>query len=162
MANHSPTTKTGDLVITRTFDAPRALVWKAWTDPQHVMRWWGPAEFTAPAAQIDLRVGGKYLFCMKSAEAEYWNAGTYLELVPPERLVYNDTLSDSLGNPVPGSYYGMEGDVVSYMMVTVTLEDVGGKTRMTIRHRLPDSEPLIPQMYEGWNGSFDKLAASLK
>jgi uncharacterized protein YndB with AHSA1/START domain len=155
------TAKTGDLVITRVFDAPRELVWKAWTTPEHLMRWWGPSEFGSPAASVDLRVGGKYLLCMKSATEEYWNTGEYLEITPPERLVYRDTLSDPQGSPVPGSYYGMEGDNISYMTVTVTFEDLGGRTRMTIRHRLPESEPLIPLMYAGWNGSFDKLAASL-
>lgn len=54
-----------DIVITRVFDAPRELVWKAWTDPEHLMRWWGPKEFTSPACKVDLRVGGKYVFCMR-------------------------------------------------------------------------------------------------
>lgn len=61
-------TEARELVITRIFAAPRKLVWKAWTNPEHLMRWWGPKDFTSPACKIDLRVGGKYLFCMRSKE----------------------------------------------------------------------------------------------
>src|SRR5437762_2014697 len=60
------------MVITRVFDAPRALVWKAWTDPQYVMQWWGPKGFTAPFCKIDFRVGGKFLCCMKSPDGQEW------------------------------------------------------------------------------------------
>src|ERR1700704_4147210 len=71
------------MVITRVFDAPRALVWKAWTDPQYVMQWWGPKGFTAPFCKIDFRVGGKFLCCMKSPDGqEGWNGGEYHEIVP--------------------------------------------------------------------------------
>ena len=58
--------ETERMVVTRIFDAPRELVWKAWTDPQYVMQWWGPKGFTAPVCKIDFRVGGKFLCCMRS------------------------------------------------------------------------------------------------
>ena len=58
------------MVITRIFDAPRALVWKAWTDPQYVMQWWGPKGFTSPVCKIDFGVGGKFLFCMKTPDGQ--------------------------------------------------------------------------------------------
>ena len=71
------------MVITRIFDAPRELVWKAWTDPKYVMQWWGPKGFTAPVCQMDFRVGGKFLCCMKTPDGqEFWNAGEYHEIVP--------------------------------------------------------------------------------
>src|SRR6266404_6301667 len=74
----------------RVFDAPRALVWKAWTDPQYVMQWWGPKGFTAPFCKIDFRVGGKFLCCMKSPDGqEGWNGGEYHEIVPHEKIVYS-------------------------------------------------------------------------
>jgi len=147
-----------ELVITRLLDAPRELVWKAWTEPEHLMRWWGPKDFTAPACKIDLRVGGKYLFCMRSPEGqEFWSAGVYREIIEPERLVYTDQLADEKGNPVPASHYGMPGDWPEEMLVTVTFEESDGKTRMTLRHvGLP---PEMGEMAEaGWNGSLDKLA----
>ncbi|HEU0175161.1 MAG TPA: SRPBCC domain-containing protein [Blastocatellia bacterium] len=161
---NSSSTKTADreIVITRVFDAPRELVWKAWTEPERLMRWWGPKDFTSPTCKIDLRLGGKYLFCMRSPEGqEFWSAGVYREIVEPERLVYSDSLADEKGNPVPASHYGMPGDWPKEMLVTVTFEEFDGKTRMTLRHiGLP---PEMSEMAEaGWNGSLDKLAESLE
>ena len=76
------------LTITRIFDAPRDLVWKAWTDPEYYKKWWGPTYFTAPISKIDLRVGGKYLSCMRGPDGkDYWSTGVYREIVPLERLV---------------------------------------------------------------------------
>jgi len=73
------------MVVTRIFDAPRELVWKAWTDPQYVKQWWGPKGFTSPVCKMDFRVGGKFLCCMKAPDGqEFWNAGEYHEIVPHE------------------------------------------------------------------------------
>src|SRR3990172_11935266 len=76
---NAPTSSTQrELVIERIFDAPRELVWRAWTDPERVMRWWGPKGFTAPACQVDIRVGGTYLWCMRSPEGQHlWSTGVY-------------------------------------------------------------------------------------
>jgi uncharacterized protein YndB with AHSA1/START domain len=69
--NSEATTSSGrEVVITRVFDAPRELVWKAWTEPERVMRWWGPNGYSCPVAKIDLRVGGEYLYCMRSPEGQ--------------------------------------------------------------------------------------------
>ena len=71
------------ITITREFDAPREKVWRAWTDPDRLMKWWGPKGFTSPFCKIDLRVGGKYLYDMRSSEGrDYWSTGTYREIVP--------------------------------------------------------------------------------
>jgi len=154
------------LVIERVFDAPRELVWKAWTDPEHLMRWWGPKDFTSPAAEIDFRVGGKYLFAMRSPEfnegESIWSTGVYREIVPLERIVCTDSFADADGNVVPATHYGMGADIPVEMLVTVTFEDLDGKTRMTLRHEgLPAGE-MKDGAGAGWNESFDKLAESLK
>ncbi len=157
-----------ELVITRIFDAPRELVWKAWTDPEHVMRWWGPKIFTCPAAQIDFRVGGKYLFCMQSNtgpeawQKGLWSTGLYKEIVPLKKIVCTDCFADEKGNVVPASHYGFEVDFPLEMLVTVTFEKYqGNKTKMTLRHAgLPAGEH-FKGANVGWNESFDKLAASL-
>ncbi len=151
------------LAITRVFDAPRERVWQAWTDPEQMRRWWGPAKFTAPFAQIDLRVGGKYLFCMRAPDGkDYWSTGVYREIVAPERLVFTDSFADEHGNVVPAAHYGMSGDFPLEMLVTVTLEDLGGKTRMILTHTgLPAGEH-AESAQAGWSESLDKLAASLK
>jgi len=91
-----------ELVVTGIFDAPVELVWKAWTDPEHVMRWWGPKGYTSPASEIDLRVGGKYLWCMRSPEGQnLWSTGVYREIAPFERIVCTNSFSDEKGNVVP-------------------------------------------------------------
>src|SRR5688572_29632086 len=98
---------TVDVEITRIFDAPPELVWKAWTEPEHFMRWWGPKDFTSPAAKMDLRVGGKYLACMRTPEGQdMWSTGTYREIVPLERIVYTDSFADAEGNVVSAAHYG--------------------------------------------------------
>jgi uncharacterized protein YndB with AHSA1/START domain len=159
-----PTTGTGrELVITRTFDAPRALVWRAWTEPERFMRWWGPKIFTSPSCEMDLRVGGKFLWCMQWPDGRRnYNTGEFLEIVPPERLVYTDCFADEDGNVVPASHYGLPADFPEEMRVTVTFEDLGGKTKMTLTHTgLPAGE-MSEMTGQGWNESFDKLAASLR
>jgi len=159
------TTEEGTLVIERIFDAPRELVWKAWTEPELVMRWWGPKGFTAPAAEIDFRVGGKILFAMQSADFNdgrpIWSTGVYREIVPLERIVMTDSFADADGNVVPATHYGMGSEFPLEMLVTVTFEDLDGKTKMTLRHEdLPAGE-MREGAGTGWNESFDKLADSL-
>lgn len=152
-----------DLVITRIFDAPRELVWKAWTDPERMKLWWGPKEFTSPACTMDLRVGGRYHFCMRSPQGQdFWTTGVYREIVPPSRLVYTDNFSDDKGNVVPASHYGVPGDWPPETVVTVTFEEFDGKTKMTLRHVGIPSGFMSEMAGAGWNGSFDKLAESLK
>ncbi|MGA3245335.1 MAG: SRPBCC domain-containing protein [Bacteroidota bacterium] len=152
------------LVITRIFNAPRNLVWKAWTDPVHFRRWWGPKRFTCPAANTDFRVGGRYLWCMRSPEGkDYWSTGIFREIVPMERIVYTDSFADEKGNIVPASYYGLLGHGMSLeFQVTIILEDLGSTTKMTLTHAgFPEGEVTVLAS-AGWNESFDKLAASLK
>lgn len=150
-----------DIVVVRVFDAPRELVWKAWSEPQHFQRWWGPKGFTSPSATMDFRVGGRYHWCMRSPDGrEMWTTGVYREIITPQRLVYTDSPADAHGNAVPPSYLGMPGDTIVEGLVTVTLDDEGGKTKLTLRHAgLPSA--WIKSAAGGWNQTFDKLAASL-
>jgi len=151
-----------ELVMTRLFDAPRELVWKAWTDPERLKRWWGPAGFTAPSAKLHLHVGGKYLFCMRSADGrDYWITGVYREIVPMERIVCTDSSADEWGNVVPATYYGMSPDFPLEMLVTVTFEERDGKTKMTLRLSGIPSGPDSQGAEQGLNQSFDKLAEDL-
>ncbi len=147
------------LVISRVFDAAREQVWKAWTDPVKLKRWSGPKNYTSPVNKMDLRVGGRYLNCMRSPDGkDYWSTGEYREIIPMERLVLTDSFSDENGSVVPASHYGMRGDWPLELLVTVTFEDVDGGTRMTLRHEgIPEGD--IKELTRaGWNESFDKLA----
>ena len=157
----SPTEQ--ELVITRVFDAPREAVWKAWTDPERMKLWWGPKGFTAPVINIDFRVGGTILSCMRSPEGrDFWGTGVYREIVPLERIVVTDSFADEHGVVVPATHYGMGSDFPLELLVTTTFEAVEGKTRMTLKHAGLPAGGMLDQTRTGWNESFDKLAEILK
>jgi uncharacterized protein YndB with AHSA1/START domain len=121
-ATHSHVEQPSDreLVITRVFDAPRELVWLAWTDPSHVVHWWGPHGFTATIRQMDVRPGGVWLFVNHGPDGvDYENKIVYREIVKPERLVY-----------IRG---GGEGNRLPPFEVTVTFDEQGTQTRLTMR-----------------------------
>jgi uncharacterized protein YndB with AHSA1/START domain len=135
-ATHKPAAKPGEqeLVITRLFDAPREQVWKAWTEPERVKRWWGPKGFTSPVSRIDLRVGGAYLSCMRSPEGrDFWSTGIFREIVPLERIVCTDSFADEKGNVVPATHYGMSPDFPLELQVTATFEEQEGKGAYGVR-----------------------------
>ncbi|MDD5144486.1 SRPBCC domain-containing protein [Methanoregula sp.] len=148
-----------EILITRFFDAPREFVWRAWTEPELVRMWWGPKDYTCPSCTIDLRIGGSYLYCMRSPEGrDIWSTGVFREIVLSERLVCTDNFADEKGNVVPATSNGMSPDIPLEMIVTVTFEDQSGRTRLTLRHAgLPAGE-MNDLTRAGWNESLDKLA----
>lgn len=151
-----------ELVITRVFDAPRELVWRAWTEPELVMLWWGPKGYTSPVCKIDLRVGGKYLSCMRSPDGkDIWSTGIYKEIVKPERIVITDSFSDDKGNVVPATQYGMNPGFPLEMQVVVNFEERNGRTKLTLRHIGMPSEEDNEGARQGWNESLDKLEEHL-
>jgi uncharacterized protein YndB with AHSA1/START domain len=127
------------------------------------MRWWGPKGFTSPVSKIDLRVGGAYLSCMRSPEGQdFWSTGVYREIVPLERIVCTDSFADEKGKVVPASHYGMSEAWPLELLVTVTFEENGGKTKMTLRHAGIPAGQMRDLTEAGWKESFDKLAEVLK
>jgi len=147
------------LVITRTFDAPRSLVFQAWTDPERVQRWFGPAGFTTPVCRIDLRPGGTTFNCMRSPEGQnFCSVGVIREVVAPERIVSTDSFADEHGNPVPPEHYGMSSDWPTEAVVTVTFTEHVGKTRLTLQHAPLKPGPERDMCRQGWIESLDKLA----
>lgn len=152
-----------ELVITRVFDAPRELVFKAWTDPEHMKHWWGPKGFTIPFCKSDLRPGGRVHFCMRSPEGQdIWCAGVYQEIVEPERVVCTSFFSDVEGNLVQPADYGLPADWPAETLFTVTFEERDGKTTLTLRQSGID-KTAADQVgaVAGWNESFDRLAEYL-
>ena len=149
------------MTITRVFDAPRELVWKAGTDPQYVMQWWGPNGFTAPVCKMDVRVGGKSLCCMKAPDGqEFWNAIEYHEIVPPEKIVSSMYFSDSKGNKVEPEAYGIEHEAIEGAYDVTLFEDLGdGQTKLTHIGNEPMESAKISGQLEGWNQILDKVAA---
>ncbi len=118
---------TNELVITRTFNAPRALVWKAWTEPQHIMQWRGPNGFSNSSCESDLRVGGAFHLDMRAPDGNiYPCVGTYREIVVPERLVYESEADDS---------HPCGAGLPPRSVVTVTFAEQGGKTTLMLHTR---------------------------
>ena len=145
-----------DLVITRTFDAPRELVFKAWTDPTHVAQWWGPKYFTNPVCELDVRPGGAILIHMRGPDGVvYPMKGVFHEIVEPERLVFTSSaFEDEEGNPQ------LEA------LNTVTFAEHEGKTKLTLHavvvKATPAAKGALQGMEEGWNQSLDRLAEYLR
>lgn len=143
-----------ELTIIRIFDAPRTLVFRAWTDPAKLVHWWGPKNFTNPVCEVDARAGGKLRIVMRAPWGdEHPMTGTFQEVVEPERIVFTTTAIDAAGNVL------LEG------LTRVTFEDHGGKTKMTLFARavgkVPQAEAMLGGMEEGWTGSIDRLEALL-
>ncbi len=160
-------------VITRIFDAPVELVWKAWTDPEMIKKWWGPEGFSAPSIKVDLNVGGKYIFAMQGPAGSEWDkimysAGIYKEIVPNEKLVTTDYFSDENGNAMTPADYDQDPNSPKEIKVTVLFEKIdGGKTKLSIIYAKPETEEqfqamLKSGMEEGWNSSLNKLEEALK
>jgi uncharacterized protein YndB with AHSA1/START domain len=163
-AKNSPATEPAEpvLVLTRVFDAPRELVWKAWTEPEHFVRWWGPKGFTVPFCKIDLRPGGVMHFCMRSPEGrDFWNKGVFREVVEPERIVSTDTFADEEGNLIEPAHYGMSPDWPSETLLTVTFVEHEGKTKLSLRHEVPESVAERNGARQGWTETLDRLAEYL-
>ena len=140
----------GSVVITRVFDAPRALVWRAWTEPSMLAQWFGPRHFTSSVPELDLRVGGALRIVMHGPDGnDYPMQGVFREIVPPERLVFGNIAIDNDGNHL------LEGETI------VTLSEQSGKTTLTVKAHAVGLVPTAPQMLAGmeagWMQSIDKL-----
>ena len=152
LAAYLPQLTPRELVITRIFDAPRKLVFKAWTDPARLQQWWGPKDFTNPVCEVDPRPGGAIRIVMRAPDGRtYPMSGVFLEVAEPERLVFTSTPLDANGNPL------------FEVLTTVTFSDRGGKTELTLHASVTMSTAEAPQylkgMNQGWNQSLDRLAA---
>ena len=135
-----------ELVITRILDAPPVLVYKAWTEPEHMVRWMGPKGFTAPSVKFDVREGGHYRALIRSAEGkDYWFRGTYLEVVENKRLVFTFAWEE-------------DGERGQENLVTVTFAEEGGRTRMTFRQAVFGSVESRDGHQRGWMSAFERLA----
>ena len=137
-----------DLVIERVFDAPRELVWKAWTDPEHVAQWWGPHGMKTRVDELDLRVGGNWRYVMTGPDGgEYPQQGTFREIVPPEKIVTS-------------AVFEVGSDAPQRQVLTYRFDDLGDKTKLTMHIEHETAEQLRTQAafeLEGWSSNFDCL-----
>lgn len=144
--------------IERIFHAPVDQVWKAWTDADMIMQWWGPETYSCPEAHLDFREGGQYNLAMKGPDQKItWSGGVVEEIVPQQKIVFTDRFTDEIGKPVPASTYGMTGDWPENSYITVIFERANeSETKMYLLHEgIPSS--LYDDCVQGWNSSLDKL-----
>lgn len=142
-----------ELVLTRLIDAPREKLYRAWTEPELLKQWFAPRPWTTPVVELDVRPGGSVLFVMRSPEGQDMpNHGVYLEVVPNQRLVTTDAFTRA-----------WEPSAKPFMLLIVTFEEEGGKTRYTarVRHWTVEDKEAHEKMgfHEGWGICADQLAA---
>lgn len=136
------------VVIKRTFDAPRDLLWKVWSDPEQAKNWWGPKGFTAPVVELDERPGGKWRAMMRSPDGkELWQHGVYREIVPPEKISFTSIWD---ANPAEET------------LITITFAARGNKADMVFQQGEFTSVEDRNANEGGWNESFDRFATYLK
>ena len=156
-----------EFVLKRVFDAPRSLVFKAWTDPKHVAQWWGPHGFTNPVCEMDVRPGGAWRIVMVGPDgAKHPAKGVYREVVEPERLVMtidHSELPEEWHDLVNPNRDRGKGKPALEVLSNVTFEEHNGRTTLTIRLRFESAAIrdsfLKLGMEQGWSQSLERLEA---
>lgn len=155
--------KKAELVITRVFDAPRDVVFAAWTEADQLAEWWGPKGFTWVSGTLDLRPGGAFHYCMKSpAGDEMWGKFVYDEVVPPERLVFRNGFSNEAGEIVRAPF---SSTFPMQFRNVLTFEANGDTTTLVMRgapYEATEAEreafvKMIPSMEAGFGGTMSQL-----
>jgi uncharacterized protein YndB with AHSA1/START domain len=140
----------GEVVIARVFDAPRQLVWRAWTDPKHLAQWWGPAGFTNPVCNLDVRLGGMIHIIMRGPNGvDYPMAGSYREVVAPEKLVYTSGALDQMGK------------MMFELLHTVTFVERAGRTTLTVRSQIIQTTEGADRYTNGYKAGMTQSLARL-
>lgn len=159
--------QTKEFVISRTFDASREFMFRVWTDPKHMQRWWGPKGFKVFHSKLDLCPGGSYHYGMRSPDGQdMWGKFVFREIVQPERLVFVLSFSDEKGNV---ARHAMHLAWPLEMLNTITFTEQAGKTTVTVRsvplnataEECKTFEDGFGSMQQGWGGTFEQLAAYL-
>lgn len=150
-------TQNSELTITRTFDAPRALVWQAWTDPEHVKQWWGPQGFHNETCTSDLKVGGRFSLAMRAPDGNvYPCVGTFREIREPERIVYEGEATE--GHPCGAG-------IPPRATVTISFAEQDGKTKLTLHTRFASAKrkqaAAEARFVVSWEEALDRLAEAL-
>lgn len=160
--------KTNDFVITRVFNAPRKLIFDAFTQPKHLAHWWGPKGLALEVINLDLRPGGIFHYGMKSPEGhEMFGVFKYIEITSPEKIVFINAFADKAGNIIRAPFNPL-WPLEVYNVWTLTEEN--GKTILTLKgrpHNASDEEQKMfdagmPSMQQGFGGTFDQLEVYLK
>lgn len=153
-----------DVVVTRVLNAPVERVWQAWSSSEDVMRWWGPAGFTAPLARMDFREGGTSLVCMRAPEEyggqDMYNTWTYQEIVPHQRIEFILNFSDKDGRALDPAEAGIPPGVPKGVRHVVTFKPAGNdKTELTVTEYGYTSDQARDISKVGMEQCLDKMAA---
>ena len=153
------TTDDQGVTVERVMEAPREVVWRAWSECEHFARWYGPEGFTLPTCEMDFRVGGTHLWGMRSPDGwEMWTTGVYREIDPVERFSTTEVTCDADGNPANGP--GMDAPMET--LLTVVLEDLGGgQTKMSVSQTGWADPSMAGGAGAGWMQALEKLADAL-
>ena len=134
------------LVLSRVFDAPRALLFAAWTTPAQVAAWWGPMGFVTTHCEMDIRTGGSFRVCMRSPEGvDHWKVGSYREIVAPERIIFTFAWANAAGTPGHQT------------LVTVNFDELGAKTRLTLRQEVFETVEWCESHRVGWTSCLERF-----
>jgi uncharacterized protein YndB with AHSA1/START domain len=151
-----------DVVITRVFDAPRELVFKAWTDREHLSRWYAPRGCTITFRTLDVREGGVFHSCIRSPDGHAcWCKGVYREVVEPKRIVQTLVITNEHGDSVEAADVGMDPDWPAETILTVTFDDLGGKTKVTLHQTVSETLAKRTGAHPSWIDMLDRLAEDL-
>ncbi|HEX3135159.1 MAG TPA: SRPBCC domain-containing protein [Planctomycetota bacterium] len=147
-----------EILITRTFAAPRTLVFQAWGSAEHLRRWYAPSGCTLTSCAIDFRAGGSLRLCIRTPDGyECWCRGTYRDVVAPERIVFTLENTDASGAPLAQGANGMDPEWPTLTTVTVTFADLGATTRMTLHQTASEQVAKRTGAYPSWLSMFDRL-----
>jgi uncharacterized protein YndB with AHSA1/START domain len=134
-----------EIVITRVYDAPRRLVFAAWSSAERLTRWWGPNGFSVPECTVEFRTGGRFDLCMRGPDGtDYWMRGAFREVVAPERIVFTSIIDERAKQEI---------------VTTVTFAEAAGRTTVTVRQTVPTNPFMAQGQRQGWTEQLERLAA---
>lgn len=134
-----------EVVITRTFDAPRRLAFAAWSSAEHLKQWWGPHGFSVPQCTVKFRAGGTFDLCMRGPDGhDSWMRGAFRDILAPERIVFTSAIDEKASQEI---------------VTTVTFAEAAGKTTVTVRQTVPANPDMARGQRQGWTESLKRLGA---
>jgi uncharacterized protein YndB with AHSA1/START domain len=161
-SNPTDTACRSEVVITRLIDAPRELVFAAWTDPARLVKWFAPHGCSIHFTSIDIRPGGSFHSCIRNPRfKDCWAIGTYREVVPPERIVFSMAVADANGQRVTAVQAGMDPEWPAETLVTVTFTADGDRTKLTLHQTVLETIAKRTGAYPSWIAMFDRLAETV-
>lgn len=162
MEERNKTTADHEVYLTYTFNVPREIVFKAWTDPKQLVKWFAPHNCTISYKKLDIRTGGSYISCINNPQfGDCWCKGVYKEVIFPERIEFTMVVSDEYGNTVDPVKAGMDPDWPIETLVSITFSELDGKTIIVLRQTVSQQLATKTGAYPSWIQMMERLEAEL-